>query len=62
VIQFDVVDIISDPLIGLRFVPNVFKAGKLDRCEDVGLDGGSSEVRFRAKVRGTPLIAMCLWS
>jgi hypothetical protein len=43
-------------------VPNVFKAGKLDRCEDVGLDGGSSEVRFRAKVRGTPLIAMCLWS
>jgi hypothetical protein len=40
----------------------VFKYGKLDLCEGVSLDGGGSELCFRAKVRGTPPIAMYLWS
>jgi hypothetical protein len=53
--------IIGDPLMGLRFVPTVSKAGKLDRCEDIGLDGGSSELLFRDKVRETPPFSMCFW-
>jgi hypothetical protein len=37
--------IFSDPFMGLRFVPTIFKANKLDLCdEDVSLDGGTSEL------------------
>jgi predicted metal-binding protein len=45
--------------MSLIFVQS-FKAGKLDLCEEVGLDGGSLELCFKAKVRGTPTFAMCL--
>jgi hypothetical protein len=44
-------DIFSDPFMGLRFTAMVFKVGKLDLCELVGL-----------MVCGTPLLVMCLWS
>lgn len=36
--------IFSDLLMDLRFVPTLFKVGKLDLFENVSLDGDSSEL------------------
>jgi hypothetical protein len=50
--------IFDDPPHGFEICA---KVGKLDLCEDVGLDGGSYELLFRAKVYGTTSFAMCFW-
>jgi hypothetical protein len=41
--------VFGDPLMGLRFLPTIFKGVKLDLCKDISLNGGSSVLWFRAK-------------